>query len=230
MSEHELAHVPEHVVASEPIRVVIVDDHPAVRAGLTTMLLSEEDMMVVGVAATGEEALRICVDVHPQVVLMDLKLPGMDGSTAIAELRRRDPTIQILVLTTFPDEHLVQEALQAGATGYLLKEADARALVEAIRSTATGQLILAPAATQALIRSVTAAPSRQQARMPVQLSEREHEVLVRVVAGEETQEIAQELVIAPSTVKYHLKQLYSKLGVSNRAELVREALRRRLVE
>jgi DNA-binding NarL/FixJ family response regulator len=220
----------EHEPAPAPIRVVIVDDHPALRIGLTTVLRTVDDIAVVGVAANGDEALRICAAVQPQVVVMDLQMPGMDGVTAIAELRQRDPTIQILVLTSFLDDTQVQEALQAGATGYLLKEADADALFEAIRATAAGRLSLAPAATHALVRAFTAAPSRQQARMPVQLSEREKEVLVRVVAGKRTKEIAEELIIASSTVKYHLQQLYRKLGVSNRPQLVREALRRRLTE
>jgi NarL family two-component system response regulator LiaR len=225
---HELEHEYEPMPA--PIRVVIVDDHPALRIGLTTLLQLADDIAVVGVAANGEEALRVCAAVQPQVVVMDLQMPGMNGITAITELRRRDPTIQILVLTSFLDDDWVQEALQAGATGYLLKEADADALFEAIRATAAGRLILAPAATRALIRAVAAAPSRQQARMPVQLSEREKEVLARVVAGEQTKEIAAALIIAPSTVKYHLQQLYRKLGVSNRPQLVREALRRHLLD
>jgi DNA-binding NarL/FixJ family response regulator len=226
MSEYE--HVQE--LPPAPIRIVIVDDHPAVRAGLTAMLAAADDIMVVGVATDGEEALQICADVRPQVVLMDLQMPGMKGSTAIAELRRRDLTIQILVLTTFSDAPLVKEALQAGAIGYLLKDAGATELSEAIRTTAAGQSILAPAVTQALLHTVTTVPLRRLHGMQVQLSEREQEVLARVVAGERTREIAEELSIAPSTVKYHLRQLYSKLGGSSRAELVREALQNRLVQ
>jgi DNA-binding NarL/FixJ family response regulator len=225
MSEHEH----EQELAPAPIRVVIVDDHPAVRAGLTALLAAADDITVVGVAADGEEALRCCVEVRPQVVLMDLQMPGIKGSTVIAELRRCDPSIQVLVLTTFVDARLVKEVLQAGAIGYLLKDAGAAELSEAIRATAAGQSILAPAVTHALVRTVATTP-RSLHGIQVQLSEREQEVLARVVAGERTGEIAEELVIAPSTVKYHLRQLYNKLGVSNRAELVREAMRRRLVE
>jgi DNA-binding NarL/FixJ family response regulator len=230
MSEYEREHEQSHDHVAAPIRVLIVDDHPPIRAGLTAMLAAVEEITVVGAAASGEEALRLCANVHPQVVLMDLELPGMDGSTAIAELRRRDPTIQVLVLTTFPDENRVRKALQAGATGYLLKEADSAPLIEAIRKTAAGQLNLAPAAAHALIHSFTAAPQRQVTGLRVQLSEREHDVLVRVVAGKRTREIAEELIISPNTVKYHVQQLYHKLGVSSRPELVREALQNHLVD
>jgi DNA-binding NarL/FixJ family response regulator len=214
-----------------PIRVVIVDDHPPVRAGLTAMLVAVDDITIVGVAADGEEALRVCGEVRPDVVLMDLQLPGMQGSTAIAELRRRDPTIQVLVLTTFAVTQLVHEALQAGAIGYLLKDADSAALTAAIRATAARQPIFAGAVTHAIVQAaVAAAPPRRLHGMQVQLSEREQEVLARVVAGERTNTIAEELAIAPSTVKYHLRQLYQKLGVSSRADLVREALQNHLVE
>lgn len=212
-----------------PIRVVVVDDYPMVRTGITAMLDTTDDIELVGVAADGEEALRVCAEAHPEVVLMDIQLPHMDGITAIEELHRRDPELQVLVLTTFSDERLVREALQAGAAGYLLKEVDRGTLAEAIRAVRRGRLTLSPTATQALIHAMTMAPESVLAKSDTQLTERELQVLTLVIDGQRNKEIADRLVITPATVKYHIQRLFLKLGVSTRTELVVVAIQRHLI-
>jgi NarL family two-component system response regulator LiaR len=219
--------------APAPIRVVVVDDHPMVRTGLTAILHTAVDIEKVGEAADGEEAVRVCSEVRPDVVLMDLQMPRMDGIAAIRELRHHDPPPQVLVLTTFSDDHLVQEALHAGAIGYLLKDIKVEMLVEAIRAAKAGRSTLSSAVTLALVHAITGTPARSTPIISTSqpyLTEREREVLEQMVAGRHNREIAQRLVITPATVKYHIKRLFAKLGVSTRTELVATALQRRLVE
>jgi two-component system, NarL family, response regulator LiaR len=209
-----------------PIRVVVVDDHPMVRAGIRVMLLSVDDIELVGEAPDGEDALQVCATVHPHVVLMDLKLPRMDGIVAIRELLRRDAAVHVLVLTTFYEEQLVREAMRAGAVSYLLKNVEADELIDAIRAAQKGQSILSPEAKEVLVNGQANIPPEP----PVDLTEREREVLAQVVAGLRNQEIARKLVITEATVKYHIGRLFAKLGVSTRTELVRVAIKRRLVD
>lgn len=211
-------------------RVVVVDDHHAVRNGISAVLLAVNDIEMVGEAADGEEALRVCEEVHPDVVIMDLKLPRGDGIAAIRQLHQRAPEIKVLALTSFPDEHWVREALHAGATGYLIKNVELDTLVAAIRATRQGRMTLSPEATQALVHAATDHPAREQATERDNLTEREKEVLALLVEGLHNQQIAERLVITLATVKYHVQRLYSKLRVTTRTELVAQAIQRRLVD
>jgi DNA-binding NarL/FixJ family response regulator len=214
----------------EHIRVVIVDDHPMVRLGICTMLLSVDDIVVVGEASNGEEALRVCARVHPDVVLMDLLLPELDGPAAIRALCTLHPAPQVLVLSTFADEHLVREALEAGARGYLQKDVAIDDLIAGIQAVHQGQLTLAPAVMDAFVRSVTSQTASAPSASTAPLTQREMEVLVLVASGLRNREIAHRLVVAPTTVKYHIQRLFAKLGVSSRTELVALAIQRHLVE
>jgi two-component system, NarL family, response regulator LiaR len=218
----------QDVSEHEPIRVVVVDDHPMVRAGIAIMLLSTDDMVLVGEAADGEEAVQICAAILPDVVLMDLELPKMDGVSAMRELRQRCPSVQVLVLTTFSDAQRVQGAMRAGAVGYLLKAVERDELLDAIRAARKGRSTFSLEAIQALIQRVDPTAGHLPTPPLVPLTEREQEVLVLVVRGLHNDEIARQLVMTPATVKYHLGHLFAKLVVSTRTELVRVALQRHL--
>jgi len=207
--------------------VLIVDDQPVVRNGVAFSLLAYPDLEVVAQAATGEEALRICVDSDPMpdVVLMDLFMPGMGGVEAIRALHTDLPEVQIIVLTSYQEGALVEEALQAGAIGYLLKDVAIDELAKAIRLAARGMPILAPAAAQALVHNV----ARRPPPIGHDLTEREREVLELLAAGLSNQQIAERLVITPATVKFHTRSIRSKLGTSSRTETVVLALNNHLV-
>ena len=209
------------------IRVLIVDDHPMVRRGLSAFLMSIEDLEMVGEAAGGEAALQKCEQLSPDVVLMDLIMPGVDGVSAIRSIRQRWPQIQVIALTSFSEEDLVKEALQAGALSYLLKDVTATELAKAIRSAYAGRSTLAPEATQALIQSAT--KSEDDYVPGGDLTPREHEVLALMVEGLNNPEIAERLVISRATATVHVSNILSKLGVSNRVEAVTLALRHKLV-
>lgn len=208
------------------IRVMLVDDHAVVRSGLATFLLTCDDMELVGEAASGEQAITLCQKNKPDVVLMDLVMPGMDGATATQKLRERCPDIQVIVLTSFKEQELVQGALKAGAIGYLLKDVTADELANAIRAAYAGKPTLAPEAAQALI---------QATRMPAEkigfdLTEREKEVLALMVEGLNNNQIAKRLVISVSTAKFHVSSVLSKLGAASRTEAVALALQNNLVK
>jgi NarL family two-component system response regulator LiaR len=206
------------------IRVMIVDDHDIVRSGLANMLDAFDDLILAAEAASGDEAIRLC-DVHGiDVILMDLVMPGMDGITSIAHIRAAYPDIQIIALTTFKEEELVQGALQAGAISYLLKNVSIDELSTAIREAYRGRSVLAPEATQVLISAATQPPSPGH-----DLTEREREVLTLLVEGLSNQEIGDRLVISHSTVKNHVSNILSKLNAANRAEAVALALKNDLV-
>ena len=210
---------------SKKIRVLLVDDHAVVRSGLATFLMTCDDMELVGEAAGGEEALRLCRQVDPDVVLMDLVMPGMDGATATRQLRERYPDIQVIVLTSFKEQDLVQGALQAGAIGYLLKDVTAAELANAIRAASMGKPTLAPEAAQVLI---------QAARHPAEkigfdLTEREREVLALMAEGLNNTQIAGRLVISVSTAKFHVSSILSKLNAASRTEAVAIALQNKLL-
>jgi NarL family two-component system response regulator LiaR len=208
-----------------PIRVLLVDDHAVVRSGLAGFLLAYEDMELAGEASSGEAAVAMCEDLKPDVVLMDLVMAGMDGAEATASIRKRCPEIQVIALTSFKDEELVQRALQAGAIGYLLKNVSAEELVKAIRAAKAGQPTLAPEAAQALIRATTKPPEPG-----FDLTAREREVLALMVEGLSNRAIAERLVVSRSTVKFHVSSILSKLGVSSRTEAVSLALQSKLVD
>jgi NarL family two-component system response regulator LiaR len=212
------------MIEPDHIRVLIVDDHAMLRRGLVTFLLSFGDLELVGEAANGVEALRLCDEVQPDVVLMDLVMPEMDGSTATRAIRQRHPQVQVIALTSFREEELVQGALEAGAIGYLLKNASADELADAIRAAHAGRPTLAPEAAEALIHAATHPPALGQ-----DLTPREREVLALMVEGLRNAEIAERLTVSPSTVKFHVSRILSKLGVSSRTEAVAMALQHNLV-
>ena len=209
---------------SDPIRVLVVDDHAMLRRGLVTFLLSFDDLELVGEAADGAEALRLCDQVQPDVVLMDLVMPNMDGSTATRAIRGRYPQVQVIALTSFREEELVQAALEAGAIGYLLKNVPAEELAEAIRAAHAGRPTLAPEAAEALIHAATHPPAPGH-----DLTPREREVLALMVEGLRNADIAERLTVSRSTVKFHVSRILSKLSVSSRTEAVALALQHHLV-
>ncbi len=206
------------------IRVMIVDDHAVVRSGLTAFLLVYDDMELVGEAEGGREAVRQCERLQPDVVLMDLVMPDMDGATATQAIRQRYPQVQVVALTSFREEELVQGALQAGAISYLLKNVSADELAEAIRSAYAGRPTLAPEAAVALIHAAA-----QPRKLGFDLTEREREVLALMVRGLNNLEIAERLVVSRSTVRFHVSNILSKLEAANRAEAVGLAVQHKLV-
>lgn len=210
--------------AEKKIRVMIVDDHSVVRSGLSAFLMVINDLELVGEAGSGEEALKKAHELQPDVILMDLKMPGMGGVAAIRALRHEEPKIKIIALTSYIDDGLVQGALQAGANGYLMKNVQADELANAIRSAAVGRMALSPEASKAL------SDSSEFPVIPAEdLTDRERDVLRLLIEGMSNNEIAERLIISPSTVKYHIGNIYTKLGVDSRAAAVSIAIQRQLV-
>ncbi len=205
------------------IRVMVVDDHAVVRSGLGTFLSAMPDLELVGEASSGDEAVLRCGRLNPDVILMDLMMPGTDGVKATRLIRQKYPQVRIVALTSFEEDSLVQEALHAGATGYLMKTVTARELVAAIRAAYEGKMTLSPEAAEALVR-VSSQPQDS-----VDLTDREREVLRLMVDGMDNNEIAARLVVSLSTVKYHISNILTKLGVENRVSAVTTAIHKKLV-
>lgn len=209
----------------DKIRIVIVDDHNVVRSGLSAFLMAFEDFELVGEASDGKEAVELCEILHPDIVLMDLVMPVMDGAQATREIRERFEDIQVIVLTSFKEDDLIEGALQAGAIGYLLKNVSADELADAIRSAHAGKPALAPEAAQALIK----ATSRRKQPYDDELTAREKEVLKMMAEGLSNPEIAQKLFVSRSTVKFHVSSILSKLGAASRTEAVSKALQQKII-
>jgi NarL family two-component system response regulator LiaR len=203
---------------------MIVDDHPMVRRGLAAFLKAHQDLELVGEAGDGQEALRLCDQARPDVILMDLIMPGMGGSETTRAIRAKCPRVRVVALTSFQDKDLVREAMEAGAISYLLKNVTGSELAEAIRAAHIGRSTLAPEALQALVQTANEGP-----KLGYDLTAREREVLALIVEGLSNPEIAERLVVTRSTAKAHVSNILSKLGVSNRAEAIRVALENRLV-
>ncbi len=205
------------------IKLIIVDDHAVVRSGLSKFLKVHKDFQLVGEASDGEEAIQMAALYQPDVVLMDLMMPGMDGIAATREIHKKYPHVKIIALTSFSDQNMVNGALQAGAIGYLQKNVTAVELASAVRSACAGRMTLSPEAAQAL------ADLAAQPQIPGnQLTERERDVLKCMVQGSNNQEIADQLVISLGTVKFHVSNIFQKLGVDSRVEAVKLAIEQRL--
>ena len=210
--------------SSSPIRVIVVDDHTMVRRGLATFLMVFDDLELAGEAASGQAAIELCAQIRPDVVLMDMVMPDMDGAAATLLIRKQFPSTQVIALTSFKEEILVQSALQAGAISYLLKDVTADELAQAIRAAHAGRSTLSPEATQALVHAASQPP-----KPGLDLTERERTVLALMVEGLNNTQIAGRLTVSPSTIKSHVSNILTKLGVSSRTEAVTLALRHGLV-
>lgn len=209
------------MVDSKSIRVLIADDHAVVRNGLGSFLSAYDDFEMVGEAKNGEQAVRICEQRRPDVVLMDLVMPGMDGAEATRLIREKFPMVQVIALTSFKERQQVQAAIQAGAIGYLLKDISAEDLARAIRQAYAGKPTLAPEAAEVLMQAARC----PETRLGDDLTSREREVLALMVEGLNNQQIAEKLVVGLSTAKSHVSNVLSKLGVSTRTEAVSLALK-----
>lgn len=209
---------------TEPIRVMVVDDHAMVRRGLATILKVFDDLELAGEAENGAAAIHLCGEILPDVVLMDMVMPEMDGATATRAICEKYPQVQVIALTSFKEGDLVKNALEAGAIGYLLKDVSADELVRAIRAAHAGRATLSPEAAQALVENANLPP------VPgLDLTEREREVLDLMVEGLNNVQIAGRLTVSPATIKSHVSSVLSKLGVASRTEAVTLALRNHIV-
>jgi NarL family two-component system response regulator LiaR len=208
----------------KPIRVLIVDDHAMVRKGLVAFLKNQPELDLVGEACDGREAIESCEQDQPDVILMDLVMPELSGVAATRTIHQRWPQVQVIALTSFQEKELVQDALQAGAIGYLLKNVSGEELAEAIRQAHSGRPTLAPEAIQALIQ-----PPSEVESLAASLTRREHEVLALLVKGMSNPEIAGKLFISRATVKVHISNILSKLEVASRAEAISLAIQNKLV-
>jgi NarL family two-component system response regulator LiaR len=207
-----------------PIRVMIVDDHLLVRDGLKLLLSTFDDLEVVALAGDGQDAVDLCPQVQPDVVLMDIVMPEVDGPTATKRIRQAYSQVQVIALTSFMEEELIQRAIGAGAIGYLLKNVSAAQLAEAIRAAHQGRSTMDPAAVQILVQSASQPPP-----LGHDLTNREREVLALLVEGKTNKEIADELTLSPATARGYVSSILSKLGASNRTEAASLALQHNLV-
>ena len=211
-------------IHTTPIRVMLVDDHTMVRRGLATFLKIFDDLELAGEAESGELAVKLCAETQPDVILMDMVMPIMDGATATRIIRQKFPQVQVIALTSFKEGELIKNALEAGAIGYLLKDVSAEDLVRAIRSAHAGRATLSPEAAQSLVDAANLPPSPG-----FELTERERDVLLLMIEGLNNTQIAGKLTVSPSTIKSHVSNILSKLGAASRTEAVTLALRNHIV-
>lgn len=207
------------------IHVLIVDDHPVVRIGMEAVLAPFPDIRIIGEAHDSDHAVALCANFHPDVVLMDLVMPRVNGVEATRRIRGQFPEIQVIVFTSFQEQDLVQQALQAGAIGYLLKDAAPQEIVAAVRTAFTGKRTLSPDIVDVLVHSITQ-PSAVKA---FDLSERELEVLLQMVEGLTNPEIATKLMVSVNTIRHHVRSILMKLDVANRTAAVKMAVDEQLV-
>ena len=209
---------------SQPIRVMLVDDHTMVRRGLAAFLKVFDDLQLAGEAESGEAAIQLCAEVLPDVILMDMVMPDMDGAATTRAIRQQFPQVQVIALTSFKEGDLVKNVLEAGAIGYLLKDVSADELHRAIRAAHAGRSTLSPEAAQALVETANQPPTPG-----LDLTEREREVLAQMIEGWNNTQIAGKLSVSPSTIKSHVSNILAKLGVASRTEAVTLALRNRII-
>lgn len=212
------------MIQGDPIKVLLVDDHAVVRSGLGAFLMAFDDLELIAEASSGEQAVAYCQRFHPDVVLMDLKMPGIGGAEATRRIREHWPDIQVVALTSFKEEELVESVMQAGAIGYLLKNVSADELAAAIRAANSGEPTLAAEAAQVLIQS-----TRHPRKLGYDLTDREREVLALMIEGMSNPDIAETLIVSRSTVKFHVSNILSKLNADTRTEAVALALQHDLV-
>lgn len=210
---------------SRPIRVMIVDDHAMVRDGLKVFLSLVEDIEVIAEAEDGDQAVDLCAEVQPDVVLMDMVMPNVDGPTATARIREVLPATQVIALTSFVEEPLIRRAIQSGAVGYLLKDVNPEKLADGIRAAHQGRPTIDSAAARVLAEA-----ARQPTPLGIDLTPRELDVLSLLVTGKTNKEIAEDLVLSQGTVRMHVSNILSKLRVSNRTEAVALALQHNLID
>jgi len=208
----------------QPIRVMVVDDHAMVRKGLATFIKAFKDLHLAGEAENGVTAVKLCGEILPDVVLMDMVMPEMDGATATRAICAKYPKVKVIALTSFNDGEWVKNALEAGAIGYILKDISAGDLVKAIRDAHAGRATLSPETAQTLVETANQPPEPG-----LDLTEREREVLTLMVEGQINAKIAEELNVSPFTVKSHVSNILFKLGVASRTEAVTLALRHKIV-
>lgn len=209
---------------SQLIRVMLVDDHEMVRKGLATFLFAFDDLQLVGEAESGAAAIQLCGEIQPDVVLMDMAMPDMNGVDVTRFICQKYPRVQVIALTSFKEGDLVKKALEAGAIAYLLKDVSADDLVQAIRAAHAGRATLSPEAAQSLVERTNQPPTPG-----LNLTERERDVLALMVEGLENTQIAKRLAVSPSTIKSHVSNVLVKLNVSSRTEAVTLALRNHIV-
>ncbi len=209
---------------TDTIRILTVDDHQILRIGIRFSLQAFKDLELVAEAGSGREALQLCTESNPDVVLMDFQMPGMDGVETTEAIRKQCPQVQVLALTSFYDKNLVRRMLQAGAVGYIIKGVSAKELAEAIRTAYTGQSVLSQEVMQSLVE-----PDEPSTTLGHDLTEREQEVLALLTKGLSNPQIAHQLTISSSTAKHHVRAILSKLNAANRAEAVALALQHGLI-
>lgn len=212
------------------IKILIADDHLIIRQGLRLILETESDFKLVGEASDGAEAVSLCKKLKPDVVLMDLRMPNMDGLTAIEKLREEQPEIAVIILTTFNEDELMLRGLQAGARGYLLKDTGRSTLFDTIRAASRGETLLKPEIMARVLAQKNAPQTKSKSGSTFNLTEREYEVLESVARGERSKEVASHLGISERTVKAHLASIYNKLGVDSRAAAIAVAAQNGLLK